>query len=73
MSIEIQNVVRVDPSVTMSLLQEIMKKQYGYNVKYKQVYDKQEKELISVFRDWEKSYNELPYWLSAIVHYNLEI
>ena len=26
--------------------------------------------MIVVFSDWEKSYNEVPYWLSVVVHYN---
>ena len=34
-SIKIKNMVRVYPSVTMTLLQEIIRKQYDYNVKYK--------------------------------------
>ena len=33
MSVEIQNIVRVYPSVTVSMLVEIIKQQYRYNVK----------------------------------------
>ena len=70
MSIEIQNLVRADPSVPVAVLQEALKKQYGYNVKYRRVWEAKKKALVAVFGDWEKSYSELPYWLSAAVHYN---
>ena len=70
MSNEIQNLVRADPSVPVAILQEALKKQYGYNVKYRRVWEAKKKALVAVFGDWEKSYSELPYWLSAAVHYN---
>ena len=28
------------------------------------------KALVKIFCDWEKSYAELPYWLSVVVYYN---
>ena len=70
MSVQIQNIVKVDPNVTVHVLVEIIKQQYGYNVKYGRVWQAKKKALITVFGDWEKSYNELPYWLSVVVHYN---
>ncbi|TYK18257.1 uncharacterized protein E5676_scaffold411G001980 [Cucumis melo var. makuwa] len=70
MSIEIQNIVRADPSVTVSVLMEMIKQQYGYMVKYRRVWQAKRKALVVVFGDWDKSYNKLPYWLSAVVHYN---
>ncbi|XP_031737534.1 uncharacterized protein LOC116402427 [Cucumis sativus] len=70
MSVQIQNMVKADPTITVSVLMEIIKQQYGYGVKYGQVWQAKKKALITVFGDWEKSYNELPYWLSAVVHYN---
>ncbi|KAA0040601.1 uncharacterized protein E6C27_scaffold262G001760 [Cucumis melo var. makuwa] len=59
-----------DPSVTVSVLTEMIKQQYGYTVKYRRVWQVKRKALVAVFGDWDKSYNELPYWLSAVVHYN---
>ncbi|KAA0054283.1 uncharacterized protein E5676_scaffold45G00040 [Cucumis melo var. makuwa] len=70
MSIEIQNIVKADPIVTVSVLMGMIKQQYGYTVKYRQVWQTKRKALVAVFGDWVKSYNELPYWLSVIVHYN---
>ncbi|XP_038896617.1 uncharacterized protein LOC120084878 [Benincasa hispida] len=70
MSIEIQNLVRADPGVPVALLQEAIKRQHGYNVNYRRVWQAKRKALIAVFGVWEKSYSELPYWLSVVVHYN---
>ncbi|XP_031741732.1 uncharacterized protein LOC116403927 [Cucumis sativus] len=70
MSVQIQNMVKADPTITVPVLVEIIKQQYGYSVKYERVWQAKKKALITVFGDWEKSYNELPYWLSAVVHYN---
>jgi len=70
MSIEIQNLVRADPSVPVAVLQEALKKQCEYSIKYRIVWEAKKKALVAVFSDWEKSYSKLPYWLSAAVHYN---
>ncbi|KAA0051208.1 uncharacterized protein E6C27_scaffold1250G00060 [Cucumis melo var. makuwa] len=56
----------------MPMLVEMIKQQYGYTVKYRRVWQAKRKALVVVFGDWEKSYNELPYWLSVVVHYNPE-
>ena len=42
-SVQIQNIVKVDPSVTVSVLVEIIKQQYGYNVKYGRVWQAKKK------------------------------
>ncbi|KAA0041847.1 serine/threonine-protein phosphatase 7 long form-like protein [Cucumis melo var. makuwa] len=60
MSIEIQNIGRADPSVTVQVLMEMIKQKYGYTVKYRRVWQAKRKALVAVFGDWEKSYNELP-------------
>ena len=70
MSVQIQNIVKADPSVSVRVLVKIIKQQYGYNIKYGRVWQVKKKALIAVFGDWEKSYNEIPYWLSDVVHYN---
>ncbi|KAA0066827.1 uncharacterized protein E6C27_scaffold271G001850 [Cucumis melo var. makuwa] len=48
----------------------MIKQLYGYTVKYRRVWQAKRKALVAVFGDWEKSYNELMYWLSVVVHYN---
>lgn len=70
MSFEIHNIIRVDPGASISLLQETIKRKYGYSVNYKRVWQAKRKALIKVFGDWEKSYEELPYWLNALIYYN---
>ncbi|XP_022149421.1 uncharacterized protein LOC111017851 [Momordica charantia] len=69
---EIQNIVRRDPSMSATSLQEVIKKDFGYCVNYRRMWQAKRKALIKVFEDWEKSYEELPYWLNALVHYNVD-
>ena len=47
-SVKIQNIVRAYSSVTVSLLQEIIKQQYDYSVKYRRVWKTKRKVLISI-------------------------
>ena len=49
MSVEIQNIVRVYPSVTVSMLVEIIKQQYRYNVKDRWVWEVREKLYLLFF------------------------
>lgn len=51
--VKIQNMVRVDSSVIVSLLMEIIKQQYDYNVKYRRVWQAKRKALVAIFGDWE--------------------
>ncbi|XP_022154303.1 uncharacterized protein LOC111021598 [Momordica charantia] len=69
---EIQNIVRRDPSTSVVSLQEVIKKDFGYCVNYRRMWQAKRKALIKVFGAWEKSYEELPYWLNALVHYNAD-
>ncbi|XP_022139701.1 uncharacterized protein LOC111010548 [Momordica charantia] len=69
---EIQNIVRRDPSTSVASLQEVIKKDFGYCVNYRRMWQAKRKALIKVFGDWEKSYEELSYCLNALVHYNVD-
>ena len=69
MSVEIQNMVRADPSVTVSLLQN-NKATVQLQCQVQTSMTRKEKITYYCFCEWKKSYNELSYWLSVVVHYN---
>ncbi|TYK30030.1 uncharacterized protein E5676_scaffold587G00420 [Cucumis melo var. makuwa] len=64
MSVEIQNIVRANPSVIVLVLVEMIKQQYGYTVKDRRVWQAKRKALVAVFGDWEKLDNNL--WKSFL-------
>ena len=56
--------VEKEPSVPISLIQERISGQFGYNVSYKKAWKAKQKAIVRVFGDWDESYEMLPRWLA---------
>ena len=67
---EVNVLVKEKPSVKISLLQAQIWKKYGQHVSYMKVWEAKQKILAKVFGDWEKSYQILPKWMTAMVDAN---
>ncbi|XP_027335371.1 uncharacterized protein LOC113849571 [Abrus precatorius] len=59
----ILGMVKEEPSVPISLIQERISGQFGYSISYKKAWKAKQKAIVTVFGDWDKSYAALPRWL----------
>ncbi|XP_027368339.1 uncharacterized protein LOC113874303 [Abrus precatorius] len=55
--------VKEEPSVPVSLIQEGISGQFGYSVSYKKAWKAKQKAIVTIFGDWDESYATLPRWL----------
>ncbi|XP_027362556.1 uncharacterized protein LOC113870158 [Abrus precatorius] len=55
--------VKEEPSVPVSLIQERISGQFGYSVSYKKAWKAKQKAIVTIFGDWDESYATLPRWL----------
>ncbi|CAH9131011.1 unnamed protein product [Cuscuta epithymum] len=63
---EIENQVKVEPSITVAALIEVSKDKFSYDVSYKKMWHAKQKAIHTVFGDWEKSYKMLPKFIAAL-------
>ncbi|XP_027364296.1 uncharacterized protein LOC113871400 [Abrus precatorius] len=55
--------VKEEPFVPVSLIQERISGQFGYSVSYKKAWKAKQKAIVTIFGDWDESYATLPRWL----------
>ncbi|CAH9097342.1 unnamed protein product [Cuscuta epithymum] len=63
---EIENQVKVEPSITVAALIETSKEKFSYDVSYKKMWNAKQKAIHTVFGDWDKSYKTLPKFVAAL-------
>jgi len=51
--------VREDPSIKVSLIQERISSEFAYKVSYKKAWMEKQKTIAIEYGDWEKSYAKL--------------
>ena len=58
--VNVVGLIRDEPSISISLIQEKLNKMVGYAVSRKKVWKAKQIALANVFGEWEESYNKLP-------------
>ncbi|KAH1192929.1 hypothetical protein GmHk_19G054066 [Glycine max] len=56
--------IREDPSIKVSLIQERINSEFAYKVSYKKAWLAKQKAIALEYGDWEKSYAKLSSWLT---------
>ncbi|XP_057720749.1 uncharacterized protein LOC130935168 [Arachis stenosperma] len=58
--------VRADAAVTVKVLQQAIKADYGFRPSYRKVWMAKLKAVAQIYGDWEESYAELPHWMLGV-------
>ncbi|CAH9101750.1 unnamed protein product [Cuscuta europaea] len=66
---DVIDILRTDPSLKVHTVIEMLKEKYGYTVSYKRAWMGKQKAIAEIF-GWEKSYSELPHFMTALQHSN---
>jgi len=56
-------IIREDPSIKVSLIQERINSEFAYKVSYKKAWMTKQKVITIEYGDWEESYAKLSSWL----------
>ena len=63
---DLKDVVKNDPTIKISSLQQTLYNKYQYWPSYFKVWEVKEKAIGKAFGDWDKSYQLLPKWLKVL-------
>ncbi|XP_052118898.1 uncharacterized protein LOC127748426 [Arachis duranensis] len=61
--------VKTYPTISIRVLQGGVENHFGYKVSNRKVWLAKQIVIVSIYRDWKESYNELPRWLFAMQMY----
>ena len=67
---ELKDIVKNDPTIKISSLQQTLYSKYQYRPSYFKVWEVKEKSIGRAFGDWDKSYQLLPKWLKTLIDSN---
>ncbi|XP_075640572.1 uncharacterized protein LOC142612357 [Castanea sativa] len=67
---ELRDIVKDDPNIRISSLQQSLYNKYQYRPSYFKVWEVKQKAIGRAFGDWDKSYQLLPKWLKALTDSN---
>ncbi|KAL5172644.1 hypothetical protein HKD37_16G045356 [Glycine soja] len=62
--------IREDPSIKISLIQERINSQFAYKVSYKKVWLAKQKAIAIEYGDWDESYAKLSSWLTHMQNHS---
>ncbi|XP_021714670.1 uncharacterized protein LOC110682643 [Chenopodium quinoa] len=62
----VKSFVRKDPSLKVEFIQELISKQFNFDVPYRRAWYAKEKAIAEIFGDWESSYGRLPHFMQAL-------
>ena len=68
---ELRDIVKNDPTIKISSLQQALYNKYQYRPSYFKVWEVKQKTIGRVFGDWDKTYQLLPKWLKVLIDSNL--
>ena len=66
----IVDMIRVDPAFKVKLVVNFVNTKYGFVITYKRAWLAKNKAINKVFGDWDKSFEELPRYLQALMQLN---
>ncbi|KAL0016210.1 hypothetical protein SO802_003279 [Lithocarpus litseifolius] len=67
---DLRDVVKNDPTIKISSLQQTLYNKFQYRPSYFKVWEAKEKAIGRMFGDWDKSYQLLPKWLKVLTDSN---
>ena len=62
--------IREDPSIKVSLVQERISSLFNYKMSYRKAWIAKQKTMTLVYGDWDESYAELPIWLNHMQQFS---
>ncbi|KAL5177005.1 F-box/kelch-repeat protein [Glycine soja] len=65
-----EGMIREDPSIKISLIQERINSEFAYKVSYKKVWLAKQKAIALEYDDWEESYAKLSSWLTHMQNHS---
>ncbi|XP_021771757.1 uncharacterized protein LOC110735887 [Chenopodium quinoa] len=66
----VKSFVRKDPSLKVEFIQELVSKQFHFDVPYRRAWYAKEKAIAEIFGDWDSSYGRLPHFMQALQQSN---
>ncbi|XP_021752569.1 uncharacterized protein LOC110718076 [Chenopodium quinoa] len=66
----VESFVRKDLSLKVEFIQELISKQFHFDVPYRRAWYAKEKAIAEIFGDWESSYGRLPHFMQALLRSN---
>ncbi|XP_057539719.1 uncharacterized protein LOC130817822 [Amaranthus tricolor] len=66
----IVDMIRVDPAFKVKSIVNFVKNKYGFVITYKRAWLAKNKAITKVFGDWDKSFEELPRYVQALMQSN---
>ncbi|KAH1198042.1 hypothetical protein GmHk_18G051684 [Glycine max] len=68
---EFDSMIKEDPSIKVSLIQERINSEFAYKVSYKKAWLAKQKAIAIEYDDWEDSYAKLSSWLTHMQNHSL--
>ncbi|KAH1249712.1 hypothetical protein GmHk_05G013014 [Glycine max] len=65
-----EGMVREDPSIKISLIQERINSEFAYKVSYKKAWLAKQKAIAIEYGDWDESYAKLSSWLTHMQNHS---
>ncbi|KAH1199151.1 hypothetical protein GmHk_18G052579 [Glycine max] len=66
----IKGMIREDPSIKISLIQERINSEFSYKVSYRKTWMEKQKAIAIEYGDWEESYAKLSSWLTHMQNHS---
>ena len=66
----IVDMIRIDPAFKVKSIVNFFNTKYGFIITYKRAWLAKNKAITKVFGDWDKSFEELPRYLQALMQSN---
>ncbi|XP_021725293.1 uncharacterized protein LOC110692565 [Chenopodium quinoa] len=66
----VKSFVRKDPSLKVEFIQELISKQFHFDVPYRRAWYAKGKAIADIYGDWESSYGRLPHFMQALQQSN---
>ncbi|CAH9071965.1 unnamed protein product [Cuscuta europaea] len=67
---DVIDILRTDLSLKVHTIIELLKEKYGYTVSYMRAWMGKQKAIAEIFYDREKSYSEMPHFMTVLQHSN---
>ncbi|KAL5143773.1 hypothetical protein HKD37_09G026646 [Glycine soja] len=65
-----EGMIKEDPSLKISLIQEMINGMFNYNISYRKAWKAKQKAITIEYGDWDESYAALPSWLKHMQNHS---
>ncbi|XP_061338116.1 uncharacterized protein LOC133284985 [Gastrolobium bilobum] len=66
----ILEMVKEEPHVSIGLIQERIRNNYGFTISYRKAWKAKQKAMAKIYDDWDQSYAYLPRWLNYMLTFS---